>query len=369
MIMRQFCETEPELYVEINDERIGLQLRLAHEKLGCVMLPLPMLDLSRVKIDPADLHEKGRESWPHVTVLYGLREKPDDLAFGKVSMTIGKLSSFRGDDFDVLKFDVQGDRLREINVQLRELPHESEHKAYRPHVTVAYLKPGRAWKYVGSTMWEGRRVLAERVVYSSGDKKQTALALAWNPEQPRDSFGRFGEAPDYGGSFGSRPRIKEQKMFPRTKSEIAKSSVGILVDKDVQRYSEEKNEPYLAAALGGVALDDNEPVDVLLDGHGVELKTMVANKSMKITMKSDAIERKQRWERSNHSKFHTVVFDDTKVYDAKGPGKHDTSQRVMYYRRGYGSFRVQGMHVVKNIKELKRLLELPNKKLPEAARK
>jgi len=84
-------------------------------------------------------------------------------------------------------------------------------------------------------------------------------------------------------------------------------------------------------------------------------------------MKRSAQERKAEWERKNKATVHTVVFDDSRVYNANGPGKHDESKRVIYYRRGYGSFRVDGMHQVKDLNELKKLLDTPNDKLPKAA--
>jgi hypothetical protein len=147
-----------------------------------------------------------------------------------------------------------------------------------------------------------------------------------------------------------------------------------LVDKEIQRYSEEHNEPRLAASVGGLRLDDNEEADVVLGSvsrptAGIELKTMVDNKYGKITMKRSAMQRKADWEKRNKADFHTVVFDDQNVFNARGAGKHDESKRVIYYRRGYGSFRVKTMHKVEGYAELKKLLAAPDHKLPEAARR
>lgn len=147
---------------------------------------------------------------------------------------------------------------------------------------------------------------------------------------------------------------------------------------DIQRYSEEHNEPILAAGVStkggrGLALRDNEPVDVIVTrggviAHGIELKTMVSNASNKITMKTSAMERKGSWMQENRAPYHTVVFDDQKVYDAHGYGKHDEGQRQIYYKRGYGSFRVSSMHPVSDMTELNRLLDVPDAELPSAAK-
>lgn len=103
--------------------------------------------------------------------------------------------------------------------------------------------------------------------------------------------------------------------------------------------------------------------------HGIELKTMVTNKANKITMKRSAMERKAEWEKNNKATFHTVVIDDSAVFNANGEGKHDESKRRIFYRRGFGSFRVGTMHEVKNVAELKKLLDTPNEKLPPAAQR
>jgi hypothetical protein len=146
-----------------------------------------------------------------------------------------------------------------------------------------------------------------------------------------------------------------------------------LVDKTIQRYAEEHNEPAFAKAIGGVSFPNGEPIDVAVAGadgtvaHGIELKTMVNNKANKITMKRDAMERKALWERKNKAPIHTVVIDDSAAFNANGDGQHDLSKRRIFYRRGYGSFRVGTMQEVRSMKELKHLMNLPNDALPNAA--
>lgn len=147
-----------------------------------------------------------------------------------------------------------------------------------------------------------------------------------------------------------------------------------MVDKEIQRYAEEHNEPKMAKALGGVSFPNSESIDIAIAGdngvvkHGIELKTIVSNKAGKITMKTDAIKRKATWERKNKATIHTVVLDDSKVFNAGGPGVHDESQRRIFYRRGYGSFRVATMHEVKDVKELKKLINTSKRDLPPAAK-
>lgn len=178
--------------------------------------------------------------------------------------------------------------------------------------------------------------------------------------------GRPGPCPLHGN------RIKEKN--PSEKSIRAKAA-HVLVDSRIQRYSEEHNEPRLAKKLKGKSEPDNKAYDIAITdakgkmAHGVELKTMVSNGNDKITMKGSAQDRKIAWEKDNKATFHTVVFDDRKVYNAHGEGKHGSeSDRVILYRRGGGSFRTGTMHKVKDYAELNKLINSKDSDLPAAAR-
>lgn len=166
-----------------------------------------------------------------------------------------------------------------------------------------------------------------------------------------------------------KPTTPAPEMSERAKRAQASAT---RIDAPIQRYCEEHNESRFAKKIGGRSFKDCEPVDVVVDGgvkHGVELKTMVANKNNKITMKRSAMERKAAWEKANKATFHTVVIDDSAVFNAKGEGKHDESKRRIFYRRGFGSFRVNTMYEVKSIAELKKLMNTKNDALPPAAQR
>ncbi len=205
--------------------------------------------------------------------------------------------------------------------------------------------------------------------------------MAYNPDEPRNAQGEWATGGGSRTESHSAP-VPEQK--PGTRAERAKAA-HVMVDKTIQRYAEEHNEPRFAEAVGGESYRDSEPVDVGIRAggrvaHGLELKTMVSNSNNKITMKSSAMEKKKAWQEQTGAAFHTVVLDDQNVFQAKGqiddhtPGTqgyadlHDASKRQIYYKRGAGSFRVNGMHPVADHAELLRLLDTPDDKLPEAAR-
>lgn len=162
---------------------------------------------------------------------------------------------------------------------------------------------------------------------------------------------------------------KEGKVPERQPSEKAARALASAkrVDKNIQRYAEEFNEPRFAKLVGGKSYPDSEPVDVTTkSGDGVELKTMVDNANGKITMDSYAQVRKIVWEQENGKQFHTVISDDSACY----PESCEAGQRTYYYRRGVaGSARIANLYKCKDETELLKMMKTSEDKLPEAAQR
>jgi len=119
-------------------------------------LYFPEMQQLQKLIDPEDLSPKGFETDPHITLLYGFDDSvvPEDVQ--KILDRV-KISSLKTDkisyfaDFgsgEPLKFDIIDPEIMNLNKLLQALPHPSTTHEYRPHVTIAYLKEGRAKKYV-----------------------------------------------------------------------------------------------------------------------------------------------------------------------------------------------------------------------------
>ena len=78
------------------------------------------------------------------------------------------ISVFECDDYDVLKCSAQSYKLYETNEKICDkFDTHSEHKEYKPHVTIAYLKSGMAHKYA-------KEILSPLVVL-----KPTAFHYSW----------------------------------------------------------------------------------------------------------------------------------------------------------------------------------------------
>lgn len=103
-----------------------------------------------------DLAGTGRELEPHVTVRWGLHDDdPQAVAnlvgkFGPVRLRIGRADYFpdSGKGYDVIYYTVDSPDLTRLNRILGKVPNTQTHKGYKPHVTVAYVQPGKAREYV-----------------------------------------------------------------------------------------------------------------------------------------------------------------------------------------------------------------------------
>jgi 2'-5' RNA ligase len=163
---------------------------------GCVMINLSLDEKEwnhiQEMIDEDDIYfgteedtGYGRELDPHVTALYGIHaDVPDEdveeviNGFIKPEVKLQKISAFKNEKFDVLKFDVESPDMHGMNEMLKELPYTTEYPNYHPHATICYLKNGAADKYIKKLSdIEPIIVTPDTVVYSKpdGSKKKYKL--------------------------------------------------------------------------------------------------------------------------------------------------------------------------------------------------
>lgn len=141
---------------------------------------------------PEDLHENGIESDVHVTVFYGFDDSVDVAQVAEVvgrftpfTIKFDDIGLFENPEFDVVKVSVESDQLRELNARLSALPNQNERMIYQPHLTLAYVKPGRGKKYLINPLDdETMRVTA--VVFSDKDGNKAPIPLAGAIEREED---------------------------------------------------------------------------------------------------------------------------------------------------------------------------------------
>lgn len=98
----------------------------------------------------------GLEKTSHCTILYGLNVdinrvdiKMHLVDIKKFKISSEKVSSFDNDKFDVLKFQINSKQLKDLNKLYRDnFDYKSNYDEYNAHITIAYLKPGTAKKYI-----------------------------------------------------------------------------------------------------------------------------------------------------------------------------------------------------------------------------
>lgn len=131
---------------------------------GCLMVDFAIPnygEYAKGLVDPNDIYagpdnEHGIEKEPHCTILYGIHDDKIDLDklstvlmdLEKVVCRFNSMTIFEQPEFDVLKFDIESMALRNMNNRARTFKHTTDFPDYKPHVTIAYLKPGTGKKYV-----------------------------------------------------------------------------------------------------------------------------------------------------------------------------------------------------------------------------
>ena len=111
-------------------------------------------------IDPKDIFmtEKdgyGMESMAHVTVLFGIHDyvpveevKKHLIPIKHIKCKSKMIDVFPNPLFDVVKFNVEGNYLKQMNKKLTDsVDYTTSHPDYKPHMTIAYVKPGTGNKY------------------------------------------------------------------------------------------------------------------------------------------------------------------------------------------------------------------------------
>lgn len=159
---------------------------------GCVMLyfNFPEMEQMHRMINGDDVYTSdqdgsfGLETEPHTTLLFGLHPEVTDQDVANVlskhyfSMcSINNASLFENPEYDVLKFDVNGDGLHECNSALSQYPHTTSFPDYHPHLTIGYLKSGTGSKHTELFSNMGYNLTPQYAVYSKPDGSKSKFKI------------------------------------------------------------------------------------------------------------------------------------------------------------------------------------------------
>lgn len=141
-----------------------------------------LLQWSRQTIATQDLAEDGYEQEPHVTVLYGFHPdvQPTEIEavvkeFGEVTIELGAITRFESEEHDVLKIDIEGGSIFELNAKLVEAfagRVTNKFPEYHPHMTLAYVKKGMYPELNDSPEFFGKAFTFNMAVYSTAAATQ-----------------------------------------------------------------------------------------------------------------------------------------------------------------------------------------------------
>ena len=150
------------------------------------------LHRGRQLVRSADLYKEhqGYEDNPHITVLFGIHDEEPPLelvdaleTYPKFTVTMGLVSLFKsqetGKNFDVVKADIHSPDLHVLNGIVRQTcKYSTEFPEYKPHATVAYVRPDRCDYLDGNPAFKGLSFVADRLLFSSvkGTKREILFA-------------------------------------------------------------------------------------------------------------------------------------------------------------------------------------------------
>lgn len=157
---------------------------------GCVMLYAKISDwdkhlkiIEKKDIYDDEFKDYGLEHTPHCTLLFGLHldeVKPDEVkefmkTFKPIEVTINEISTFKNDEYDVVKYDVPVTEELQMYHDLleRRFPNTQTFPDYHPHMTICYVLPGKGKSYTKKV--KPFKVIFDSVVYSykgKGDDKE-----------------------------------------------------------------------------------------------------------------------------------------------------------------------------------------------------
>lgn len=142
--------------------------------------------LSQIKDDCIYNDEPGfgKEKDVHITVLYGVVNDTDFFRlksicenFEPFEITLGDISTFSSEKYDVLKIEVISDKLVELHNKFKVVDNVWTHPEYNPHITLAYVKKGSCDNLLGPCSLTGKTIRVPEVKWSDKGKFKLTMLL------------------------------------------------------------------------------------------------------------------------------------------------------------------------------------------------
>lgn len=160
---------------------------------GCLMAVFPknngkpFISFAHKHIPKNEICDDGYEDEPHVTVIYGFHgDLSDELKsllnrWGSLTVTLGKVSRFKGKERDVLKVAVKSPDIKKLHgFLMKHYPKmiTTDFPEWNGHITLAYVNPGACKELDGNSTFAGKEVTFQELVYSTpGMHKKTKFKI------------------------------------------------------------------------------------------------------------------------------------------------------------------------------------------------
>jgi len=160
---------------------------------GCLMamadteFSQKITNFSKSNISDDNLADDGRETEPHITILYGFSPDFNENSlqnilndFDGLYLELGLISRFECPEYDVVKAEINSSKLHELHYLIKNKFNDSinsSYPIYHPHLTLAYIKKGSHKELDGHTGLAGQSFSVNSLCYSSPDKRRKILNL------------------------------------------------------------------------------------------------------------------------------------------------------------------------------------------------
>lgn len=247
--------------------------------------------------------KEGRESTPHVTVRYGLKnDSPETIQ--KIREAVGKIQPFevpigRNEVFPATEHSSYD---HPVVARLQPTPElqalrsavesaggfkEDNFPEYKPHVTLAYIKPEFAQQYKGGNHLEGQKVPVDHIVVTKKNGSEEAIALgtaktpdlvaeheAGNvPDLVAEHEGKTYSGPERRTHLAERKRVEHMTHEEKDRELLTSRKTGL----PNERAYEEDSETAMAQShphVGFADVDDFKEANTILGEDAVDEKVL-----------------------------------------------------------------------------------------------